>query len=134
MALTYEDMNCETAGLYDSTAWAILHGVGDWLGVELVLDVEDQLARQHTDQLRAIPNPFFTTTQIHYRLAGREQVSLRIFDALGREIEQLVNGYQEPGSHVVRVNADRLAPGIYFAQLRVGSVTRTLTLSHIQGR
>jgi hypothetical protein len=33
LALTYEDMNCESAGSYDKTANAILNGISDYLGL-----------------------------------------------------------------------------------------------------
>jgi hypothetical protein len=33
LALTYEDMNCPDAGQYDSTAQAIVHGIGIYLGI-----------------------------------------------------------------------------------------------------
>jgi hypothetical protein len=56
MALTYEDMNCESAGNYDLTANAILNGISDYLG----LNNSDEIYAGNSQLLHhvsAYPNP-----------------------------------------------------------------------------
>jgi hypothetical protein len=65
------------------------------------------------------PNPFNPTTVISFQLPGASQVRLAVFDMLGREVAELVNGMVEPGRHEVEFNAARLASGVYTYQLQV---------------
>ena len=71
------------------------------------------------------PNPFNPTTEITYTLNQSDQVKLIVFDALGREVETLVDGIKNPGMHRVTFNAHGLSSGIYYYQLRTGSGTLT---------
>ncbi len=45
------------------------------------------------------------------------QVSLKIYDVMGREIAVLVNEQKSPGSYSVAFNGDNLPSGIYFYTL-----------------
>ncbi|MDW8018555.1 MAG: alkaline phosphatase D family protein [Chloroherpetonaceae bacterium] len=67
------------------------------------------------------PNPFNPTTTIRYSIPSTQQVTLRIYDALGRSIITLVNERQSAGTYTVRFNAGDLASGVYFYQLQAGS-------------
>jgi len=62
-------------------------------------------------------------------------ISLKIFDALGREITTLMEGYQKAGSHLVCWDGhdseeQQVASGIYFYQLQAGEFdnSRIMTL------
>jgi hypothetical protein len=65
------------------------------------------------------PNPFNPATTIRYDLPHAAQVTLVIYDLLGREVTTLVEGYTQPGSHEVVWNAANLPSGIYIARLLV---------------
>jgi M6 family metalloprotease-like protein len=67
------------------------------------------------------PNPFNPSTQITYGLKKRGQVSLKIFDVLGREVKEAVNSVQEAGWYSVRFDASDLASGVYYYILTSGS-------------
>lgn len=71
----------------------------------------------------AYPNPFNPATVIRYGLPAPSQVSLVVFDVLGREVTTLVNGEMTQGIHEVRFSQDLdgrgLASGLFFAQLVV---------------
>jgi hypothetical protein len=71
------------------------------------------------------PNPFNPSTTIKYRIDGKVQVTLKVFDLLGREVATLVNEEQPAGEHRAVFNASRFSSGIYFYQLHSGG--RTLT-------
>ena len=70
------------------------------------------------------PNPFNPTTTIKYALPENEKVTIVIYDLLGREVAELVNGEVAAGYHEVEFNANNLASGIYFYRLSVGSFTQ----------
>ncbi len=71
------------------------------------------------------PNPFNPTTSIRYQLSKNSLVSLKIYDALGREVEPLVDKYQNAGSYSISFNASTLPSGLYFYRLDAGSFTAT---------
>ncbi|MFQ3608084.1 MAG: T9SS type A sorting domain-containing protein [Chloroherpetonaceae bacterium] len=72
------------------------------------------------------PNPFNPTTTIDFSLPERAVVSLKVFDALGREVAVLLNESREPGAHQVAFNAGgTLSSGVYYYTLRYGAVTQT---------
>jgi hypothetical protein len=129
LALTYEDMNCTGAGEYDSTGYAILHGIGDYLGVMIPSGIAG--AKELHNELRlqgAYPNPFTSSTSIRYSLPRAEHVTLRIVDLLGRAVETLVDEEQTAGTHDARWNSREELPGIYLCYLKAGDVVRSMTL------
>ncbi|MFA6467820.1 MAG: T9SS type A sorting domain-containing protein [Bacteroidota bacterium] len=67
------------------------------------------------------PNPFNPSTIIRYNLPTTVDVSLKVFDILGREVATLVNVRQNAGAHEVTFDARRLSSGIYFYRLTAGS-------------
>jgi len=74
------------------------------------------------------PNPFNPATNIRYTIARRSNVTLKIYDVLGREAETLVSAVQSPGSYTVTFNAARYASGVYFYRLQAGSFVETKRL------
>lgn len=63
------------------------------------------------------PNPFNPATVISYDLPVSGNVSVKIFDMLGKKIKTLVNEFQNPGSYSVNFNAAGLSSGVYFYSL-----------------
>jgi len=77
----------------------------------------------------AYPNPFNPTTEIKYDLKNSGHVEVMIYDATGRLVEELVNGYQESGiGHSVSWNAANQASGMYFAKMVAGDYVKTQKL------
>ena len=67
------------------------------------------------------PNPFNPSTTIQYSIPGSGNVSLRIYNALGEVVADLVNEYQQPGIYKVNFNAEVLDSGIYFYKLNMNN-------------
>jgi flagellar hook assembly protein FlgD len=63
------------------------------------------------------PNPFNPTTAISYQLSAVSDVTLRIYDMLGREVATIVHGVQAAGMQTVRWNASDLPSGVYYYRL-----------------
>ena len=63
------------------------------------------------------PNPFNPITTIKYDLPNAGEVSLIIYDILGRRVKQLVNDKQQPGRYEIKFDASNLASGVYIYQL-----------------
>jgi hypothetical protein len=52
-------------------------------------------------------------------------VTLRIYDALGRELETLVNEKQSPGTYEATFNASQYPSGVYFYRLTTEGFSET---------
>jgi hypothetical protein len=64
------------------------------------------------------PNPFNPSTRITYSLAKSTFVTLKVYDILGQEVQNLVNQYQNVNCYSIHFDARRLSGGIYFYQLK----------------
>ena len=80
--------------------------------------------------LTNFPNPFNPSTNIVINLSKSSDVSLKIYNAAGQTVGELMNKRLPAGSFVYRFNAGNLASGIYFAVLRTQTniVTRKIVL------
>ena len=63
------------------------------------------------------PNPFNPVTRIEYKIPKAGNVELKVYDILGREVAQLVNGYKNAGTYTVNFDAHRFASGVYIYRL-----------------
>ncbi|MEW6061621.1 MAG: T9SS type A sorting domain-containing protein [Bacteroidota bacterium] len=63
------------------------------------------------------PNPFNPTTVISYQLPVASNITLKIFDAIGREVVTLDEGMKEAGYHQKEWNATNASSGMYIYQL-----------------
>jgi aminopeptidase N len=69
------------------------------------------------------PNPFNAGTVIRYSSPVEGQVTLGIYDVLGREVMRLVNGVQPAGIYEARFEPQTLTSGVYFYRLSVSPTT-----------
>ncbi len=67
--------------------------------------------------LQNYPNPFNPSTTISFDLPVEAHVTLKVYDALGKEIKTLTNGYYPRGIHEVLFNAENFSNGIYLYKL-----------------
>jgi len=75
------------------------------------------------------PNPFNPITTIRYQLPISSDVTLKVYDLLGREVAILVDDYKQAGSYEVEFNPassiNTPASGIYFYQLKTRNFIQT---------
>jgi hypothetical protein len=71
------------------------------------------------------PNPFNPETNIEFQVADIGHAQLKVYDATGREIANLVNQKMNPGSYSVKFNATNLNSGVYFYTLTAGNFRET---------
>lgn len=76
------------------------------------------------------PNPFNPTTTIPFGLDVDSEVSLVVYDILGRKISTLINKRMVAGNYLINYKAMHLASGIYFYRLSTDSqiYTKRFTL------
>lgn len=66
------------------------------------------------------PNPFNPTTKIKYEVPVNTNVTLEVFDVLGRLIKILVNENKSAGRYEVEFNASELSSGLYLYKIKAG--------------
>ena len=71
------------------------------------------------------PNPFNPSTVISYQLPVNGEVTLKVYDILGREVITLVNEEKPAGSYEVEFKGSKYASGVYFYQLKTGNYVNT---------
>jgi hypothetical protein len=81
------------------------------------VDDEKEMLPLKFDLAQNYPNPFNPVTKIRYSLINSGQITLKIYDLLGREVKTLVNGIKNKGIYEVEFDATNLASGIYFYRL-----------------
>jgi hypothetical protein len=74
------------------------------------------------------PNPFNPSTTISYALPERTKVTISVFNTLGQNVADLVNGEQDAGYHRVQFSGSRLASGVYFCRFQAGTHGETRKL------
>lgn len=74
------------------------------------------------------PNPFNPATTISFSLPSKSFVSLKVFDALGREVSSLLSEELSAGKYSQQWNAAGFSSGIYFYRLQAGSFVETKKL------
>jgi len=65
------------------------------------------------------PNPFNPTTKLSFVIGHSSFVSIKVYDAIGNEIETLINREMPAGTHTVTFDGTGLPSGIYFYRLKV---------------
>ena len=71
------------------------------------------------------PNPFNPSTAIEYTLTEPGEVTLQVFDMLGRELATLVRSQQAAGRYTAHFDAKGFPSGAYLYTLRHGSQDQT---------
>ena len=98
-------------------------------------DITDPLTDVKKDETEIIPtsfslsqnypNPFNPATTIKYDLPQNSDVTLKVYDVLGKEVATLVNENEQAGTYTVNFVANNLASGIYFYRINAGSFSQT---------
>ncbi len=70
------------------------------------------------------PNPFNPATTITFSVGTHSYTSLRVFDALGREVATLISQEKSAGIYQVTFDASKLPSGVYFYRLTAGDFTQ----------
>ena len=79
--------------------------------------------------LTAAPNPSTGDTALSFTLEEAADVTLEVFDVLGRRVTALASGPLPAGDQSVRWDAGALAPGLYVVRLQAGAVAASQTIT-----
>lgn len=67
------------------------------------------------------PNPFNPHTNIRFSIMNSENITLKIYNALGKEIETLLDEFKNPGDYIYSFDGSSLSSGVYYFQLSTPS-------------
>ena len=109
-------------------AWWLWATIAGWQGISNISD--NYSVPFEIKLMNNYPNPFNPTTIIEYTISSTDldfspNVTLKVYNILGSEIETLLNQKQESGDHKVVFEARNLPSGIYYYSLTIGDFTKT---------
>jgi hypothetical protein len=106
----------------------------DGTGFYRLIIGNEEYAKQNAEQIPLVPleyalfqnypNPFNSTTNIMYNLREKGQVTVEVFDILGRRVKVLANNEsQNPGTHKIQwngknTNGNYTSSGVYIYRIR----------------
>ncbi len=71
------------------------------------------------------PNPFNPTTNIKFDVARLGGVKIVVYNAMGREVQKLVNENLNPGTYETIFDGSNLSSGVYFYKISSGDFSET---------
>ena len=83
-------------------------------------------------ELYNYPNPFNTSTTIHFALPFESDVSLKVYNSLGQELQTLVSRKYLPGSYSVVFSMPSDSPGLYFYTLTTPDFSLTRKMMSVK--
>lgn len=85
------------------------------------LEIEEIISFPHIT-LKAYPNPFQYETQLHFLLPEEQEITLHLFDQMGRLVQTIIPLEKRiKGVHVVDLNMEQQLRGMYFVVLQTPS-------------
>ena len=86
--------------------------------------IEDPI-KPFVNSVSIYPNPVSSATTITYILSQRGEVSLSLYNILGKEVSLITREYQESGTYSRNLNASALKEGVYIYKLSINGITAT---------
>ena len=123
--------------IVNGTKWSAAIPLSDQGQLTLDSEVNQWILRKSASTIpnifalySAYPNPFNPVTTLRYDLPEQAQVTLTIYDLMGREVTQLVNTTQDAGFKSVQWDATdsfgkQVSAGVYIYHVRAGEFVQT---------
>lgn len=105
--------------------------IGAMPGSGMVTKVTDAVPEFESQlQLRMLPNPFNTDLKVQLQLPHASSLSVSVYDATGRRIQQVFSGRRDAGLQQFSIDGSRWSNGSYFCEIVVDGkrMVRKLTL------
>jgi hypothetical protein len=109
----------------NQSTWAGLWEAEIWGNGATEVDPSNNNLPYEFDLEQNYPNPFNPSTTISFTIPTSSLVTLKVFDILGNEIQNLINEQMPEGNYKIEFNAANLPSGIYFYRLQNESFIRT---------
>jgi hypothetical protein len=127
---TTHDLHAENRVTIDPTRSTTTLRVA--IGTEAYVQDQQRAVLPDEVTLQAYPNPVRTQGTVAYALPEETDVTLRVYDVLGRQVATLASGTQPAGRHTVTLDTDQLSSGVYFGRLEAGGQTLTRKITVVR--
>jgi hypothetical protein len=120
------DFGVTYGAAYSDSSW-FSFSTGHTIDIGGATSVEDDDDLLPTDfgLSQNFPNPFNPSTTIRYAVKERAQVTLVVYDLLGKQVATLVDEVKSPGSYDVSFSGTDLANGVYVYKLTTPDFAET---------
>jgi hypothetical protein len=102
------------------------------VGTESYVEGKREAVLPEEVRLTSYPNPVRRQGTLEYALPESREVSLKVYDVLGRRVATLEQGRKKAGRHTARLETGRLSSGVYFGRLEAGGKTRTQKITVVR--
>ncbi|MCF8239867.1 MAG: T9SS type A sorting domain-containing protein [Melioribacteraceae bacterium] len=125
-------------GLYKSEfevgATLLIGCIIDGIRYGTIVEVEENNNEEiiNTYQLKNYPNPFNGQTQIYYSIPSKGEITIKVYNSLGQEIEELYRGFKTKGSYTINWKPDNITSGVYFVVLQTSSQVKTNKTAYLK--
>jgi len=90
------------------------------------VDEDNSIPQEFT--ISAFPNPFNPNVNIRYTLPFASEVTIKIFDLLGKELYAYRENFMTAGNHIFNWNAANFSTGTYICTIQANKVNKTIKL------
>jgi len=94
------------------------------IGVVLHNDLDNTLPNKYSLE-QNFPNPFNPSTTIRYSIPEPGLVTIKIYNAIGKEMDVLKNELIQVGNYEIKYDGSKLPSGVYFYQIKAGKFVET---------
>ena len=98
----------------------------DWAIAALAVMVKEN---SNDNNMVVYPNPFHAATTFEFNLKEDADVSLKLIDAVGKEVALLLNEHKHPGDFKINFDKGQIVAGIYFYELKINGNIKTGKIS-----
>jgi len=105
-------------------------GRSEWMGFRIqanhdVAITDEVIAPEKFELGNNYPNPFNPTTNIKLTIAKQTNVTLTVYDLMGKQVREMNWDNMDAGYHTVNFDAHGLATGVYIYTLKAGNFVDT---------
>jgi hypothetical protein len=86
-----------------------------------LIEVKENLEVAGLSLVQNFPNPFNPVTKIEFALPEQSDITLKVYDILGKEVAILASGNYTAGRYTVPFDGTNHASGIYFCEMKAGA-------------
>ena len=79
-------------------------------------------------EFSAFPNPFDNSTTISFSHNKTSRVKIYLTNSYGQEVMQVHNKYTAPGNYEIKIDGNRLQPGVYFCVIETDRGRETIKI------
>lgn len=121
----YTAYNDKSGGIHNPKyVISALRGAMTLLGLKTSVETFDAAIPTDYTLAQNFPNPFNPTTNIRFALPKSGNVKLTVYDAVGREVQTIVNNHLSAGTHTVEFKANNFASGVYLYKIEAGDFVK----------